>query len=160
MSFGKAPRTARGVAVFRVQKPDRPELPRLRPIERAQEEPGGPFFIHGMRASDLEWRVWRMLFKIGWSAERIRYQVDILGGRKPGGQVLDFVLDGGAVLYVVFVNGDYWHKYGVKYNETMAAQQEVTKVWPSARVFALFNADLATDEIAISTLLRTVGRGF
>ena len=32
-------------------------------------------------------------------------------------------------------------------------------IMPSARVISLFNADLLTDEIALATLRRLVGRG-
>jgi hypothetical protein len=158
-SFGKAARTAPGVTAWKVPRPAAVELPRMRPIERAQIKDSGPFFIGRMKASDLEWRVYRMLLQLGWPPDRIRFQVDILGGRKPGGQVLDFVVDGGAVFYVIWVNGDYWHKFGPKQNEAKEAMQAVSAEWPSAHLVALYSGDLVDDEMAMMNLARTVGRG-
>lgn len=159
VKFGRAGKSATGTVEFKIARPAAIELPKMRPIERAQEKEAGPFFIHGMRASDLEWRTYRMLFVLGWKADQIRYQVDILGGRKPGGQVLDFVVDGGHVFYVIWVNGDYWHKFGPDYNKAREAEQAVAAEWPSARLVALYSADLINDEVALMSLLRTVGRG-
>src|SRR3989304_1027838 len=51
----------------------------------------GPFYIRGMKASDLEWRTYRQLRRLGWRESQIQFQVDVLGGRLPGGQGLDFV---------------------------------------------------------------------
>jgi hypothetical protein len=159
LTFGKKAKDAGGVMVWKRPRPVAVELPRLRPIERAQARDAGPFFIGNQKASDLEWRVYRMLLRLGWRSDQIRYQVDILGGRKPKGQVLDFVVDGGAVFYVVWVNGDYWHKYGPKYNETRENMQAVSAVWPSAHLVALFSGDLVDDDMALMNLARTVGRG-
>ena len=150
---------AGGVMAWKMPRPIAVELPRMRPIERAQVKDTGPFFIGRLKASDLEWRVYRMLLRLNWKPEQIRFQVDILGGRKPKGQVLDFVVDGGSVFYVIWVNGDYWHKYGPKYNEARENMQAVSAVWPSAHLVALFSGDLVDDDMALMNLTRTVGRG-
>jgi hypothetical protein len=159
-SFGKALKDVPGVTAIKVPRPDeKVMLPRQRPLERAQQKPTGPFFIGRQRASDLEWRMWRMLLKMKWPPEKIHYQVDILGGRKPGGQVLDFVIDAGFALYVIPVNGDYWHKFGKDYNEARANEQAVKKVWPSAIIRAAWSSDLLTDQMALDWIARNIGRG-
>lgn len=119
----------------------------------------GPYQVQGRKASDLEARTYRTLKALGWRDEQIQYQVAILGGRMPGGQMLDFVLYGPGLVYVVFVNGDYWHKFGEKLNITRRNEQEVTAVMPGARVVSVFSNDLATDAIARVTLAKWVGRG-
>ena len=43
--------------------------------------------------------------------EKYQFQMWVLGGRKiKGGAVLDFVIDNGRSVIVVWVQGDYWHK--------------------------------------------------
>lgn len=119
----------------------------------------GPYQVQGRKASDLEYRTYKTLKKLGWRDEQIQFQVNILGGRMPGGQVLDYVLYGPGLVYVIFVNGDYWHKFGIKLDITRQNEQQVTAVMPGAVVVSVFNNDLATDEIARVTLSRMVGRG-
>ena len=119
----------------------------------------GPYSVQGRKASDLESRCYRMLLRLGWTDRCIQFQVSILGGRRPGGQVLDYVLYGPGPVYVIQVNGDYWHAGGVKGDETRRKEAAIINEMPSARVLSLFTADLLTDEIAYSTLSRLVGRG-
>ena len=115
--------------------------------------------VQGKKASDLEERVYTQLRKLGWTDASIQFQVGILGGRRPGGQVLDFVLYGPGYVYVIAVNGDYWHAVGRKAEVTRMNENITRWIMPSARVISLFNADLLTDEIALATLRRLVGRG-
>jgi hypothetical protein len=77
----------------------------------------------------------------------------------PGGQMLDFVLQGPGLVYVIYVNGDYWHKFGLKLDITRQNEQVVSRVMPGAVVVSVFSNDLATDAIARVTLLKMVGRG-
>jgi hypothetical protein len=122
-------------------------------------EQQGPYVVQGQKASDLEWRVYRMLRLLGWTDRSIQFQTAILGGRRPGGQVMDYVLYGPGQVYVIQVNGDYWHAVGVKADETKRNEAIIQAEMPSARVYGLFNADLLTDEIALATLTRLIGRG-
>jgi len=115
--------------------------------------------VQGKPASDLEERTYVALKKLGWTDANIHFQVGILGGRKPGGQVLDFVLYGPGYVYVLAVNGDYWHAVGRKTEVTRMNENITRWIMPEARVFSLFNADLLTDEITLATLRRLVGRG-
>jgi len=123
---------------------------------RATERTGQ---VQGKPASDLEERVYTQLKKLGWTDTSIQFQVSILGGRRPGGQVLDFVLYGPGYVYVLAVNGDYWHAVGRKAEVTRMNENVTRWIMPQARVYSLFNADLLDDEVALNTLRRLVGRG-
>jgi hypothetical protein len=137
------------------------EIERLKPI--VDPEPGmqqqGPFAVQGHKASDLEWRVYRMLHMLGWNDDNLVFQTSILGGRNPGGQVLDFVLYGPGTITVINVNGDHWHAFGQKQDLTKFKESQVAAVMPGARVFSLYSADLATDDIALMKLRTIAGRG-
>ncbi len=119
----------------------------------------GPYTVQGRKASDLEYRTYVTLKRLGWRDDQIQFQVSILGGRMPGGQVLDFVLYGPGAIYVIPVNGDHWHKFGSDYQVTLNNEQMVHAVMPGAIVRAMWSNDLATDEIARVSLLKAVGRG-
>ena len=56
------------------------------------------------------------------------------------GQVLDFVLYGPGYVYVIAVNGDYWHAVGRKAEVTRMNENITRWIMPSARVISLFNA--------------------
>lgn len=120
----------------------------------------GPFFINGKRASDLEWRVYKALKFLGWRDESINFQAPILGGRRPGGQVLDFVVRRFGAVYVIPVNGEYWHRMASGASRTFYNEAAIKQAIPSARIIPLWTSDLLTDEMAISTLRILVGRGF
>jgi len=141
--------------------PDEQITSRFSPVvtPKSYLEPQGPFVVQGHKASDLEDRVYRMLRVLGWTDRSIQFQTAILGGRRPGGQILDFVLYGPGQVYVIQVNGDYWHALGKKADDTKRNEAIIQHEMPSARVYGLFNADLLTDEIALATLRRLVGRG-
>lgn len=101
--------------------------------------------------SKLEARVYRALRRAGW--EQIDMQVPILGGRTvPGGQVIDFVLWPGPI--PVFVNGEYWHRNDEVEFLEMAAVQEVYGREP----VVIWGGEAQTDEQALATVLRKVGR--
>lgn len=128
-------------------------------ITRKRAPTAGRFMIQGMRASDLEWRCYAALKKLGWTDANIQFQTNVLGGRNPGGQVLDFVLYGFGDVTIIPVNGDYWHVGGQQGIETIYNEQIIQSVMPSARIVPLYGADLATDAVAYATLARRVGRG-
>jgi len=128
----------------------------VKPVDKTEALPRT---VQGRPASDLEERVYRMLKRLGWTDRNIQFQTPVLGGRRPGGQVLDFVLYGFGAVTVIFVNGEYWHGIGLKADITKFKEDQVKNVFPAAIVLSLFTGELATDEIAFYTLQRLVGRG-
>ena len=162
VTFGQKP-AAQGKRLFpkidRTPIADENSVSRWRPSVVSKSRPTGPYQVQGQKASDLEARVYRMLKQLGWSDDSIQFQVSILGGRKPGGQVLDFVLYGPGATYVINVNGDYWHKFGEKYNEAVDNAAKAQAVMPSARITTVYTADVIDDATALVTLNRLVGRG-
>lgn len=122
----------------------------------------GPFFVQGKRASDLEWRVYKALKRLGWSDSNVDFQTPILGGRLPGGAVLDFVVwtMGGPV--IVEPNGDYWHTSAAQLiQRDKQRSQMIAEVWHHPfRYYILAQGDLLDDDMAYRKLLILVGRGF
>lgn len=119
-----------------------------------------PHFIRGMKASDLEWRAWQTILMLGWPQSRIEWQVDVLGGRMPGGRVLDIVVWTFSGPVVLAVNGDYWHARGERQRQqeafTEAALQKI--FGKRTQYHALYTADLLDDEIARRRIERLIGR--
>lgn len=142
-----------------VRAADASPVSRTNTVITRKRSVSGPYSIQGRRASDLEWRCYVALRKLGWSDEYIQFQTNVLGGRMPGGQVLDFVLYGFGDVTVIPVNGDYWHAGGVRGEMTLYNEQIIESVMPAARVIPLYGADLASDAIALRTISRLVGRG-
>ena len=86
-----------GLAVTHVRDTGRPQ-----PFQNTKtpEDPR-PF------GSMLEKRVYKALLANGW--KDIAWQYPVLGGRVPGGLVVDFVVYTPMPIPVM-VNGDYWHR--------------------------------------------------
>jgi len=119
----------------------------------------GKYRVQHLRASDLEYRVYQALLKLGWNDSNIQFQDQILGGHwKPGGLILDFVLYGPDVTTVLQVNGEYWHG-GAQAGETQREEEIVRQNMPDAKVYSLNTDDLLTDGVALKTLTKLVGRG-
>ena len=119
------------------------------------------FRIQGKKASDLEWRVYQTLKRLGWKESAINFQADVLGGRMPGGQVLDFVVWIPEMPVVIAVNGDYWHARG-ETQKKLEKQKEayIRAAWgKKMKYLAVYTADLIDDDTAYRVLLREVGRG-
>ena len=132
------------------------------PIPIPQAKLGVPsrFIIEGKRASDLEWRVWRMLLKLGWPQEEIDFQTDILGGHMPGGAILDFVVWTPGMVTIIEPNGDYWHIHTPEQQERDRVRLEKIR-HAYSRPFTyipLASGDLQTDDQAYHNLLLAVGR--
>jgi len=122
----------------------------------------GPFYVQGKRASDLEWRVYKALKRLGWSDANIDFQTPILGGRLPGGALLDFVVwaMGGPV--IIEPNGDYWHVSSqALVNRDKQRSQMIAEAWRHPfRYHIIAQGDLLDDEMAYRKLLMLVGRGY
>ncbi len=132
---------------------------RFTPVVQRESRPTGPYTVQGQKASDLEDRVYRMLLTLGWTDDTIDFQTSILGGRMPGGQVLDFVLYGPGGVFVIPVNGDHWHAFGTEADRTREEEQKAQEAMPGVKFYPLYSGDLLTDDIARLSLLKTVGRG-
>jgi hypothetical protein len=124
-------------------------------------DPQGPFRVQGQRASDLEARTYRALKKLGWRDEQIDFQFPIRGGRNPGGQTLDFVVEGYGRTVVLAVDGDYWHNRTLQQIEDDRQKQADALAWfrHPIQYLKLNSGDLVDDAMAERRLLREVGRG-
>lgn len=165
MKYGQQARgRAAGLAQWPLPAtPDPPALHRRRYLLPRNKDvvETGPFFIFGQKASDLEWRTYRTLRRLGWRDEQIQFQTDVLGGRQPGGQVLDFIVWTYSGPVVIAVNGDYWHgrSLTIKERDRVNAAQ-VRELWGrQLRYLALYTADLIDEATALRVLLREVGKG-
>lgn len=165
MRYGQAPRQrekyGRGAGVALLPIPRRISAGERWGSGRpeAKEKEVGPFVVQGQKASDIEWRVYKALIRLGWDDSNVVFQTPILGGRRPGGQILDFVVYGNALVTVIAVNGDHWHKFGTKAEQTRINEAAVLRAMRSARYVALYSSDLQSDDQAYRVLLRHVGRG-
>jgi len=162
--FGRKFRTPKNVYQWKrlLAESAQPMAVRVPVVRRHDlQEPTGPYAIRGIKASDLEWRTWNTLLKLGWDEADISYQVDILGGRMPGGQVLDFVVWRPESPAVIMVNGDYWHGRGLQQRQQAAINEAIVRsVWGSKLTYVtLWTGDLVSEELGYSTLLREIGRG-
>jgi hypothetical protein len=130
------------------------------PIIGRRSLAGRPFIIQGYRASDLEWRTYLLLKRLGFREEQIQFQVDFLGGRMPGGQVLDFVVWTSGVPVVIAVDGDYWHGRNQNIIQLNKEKDAIIRgLFPQAKILHLFAGDLEDEEVGYRILLREVGRG-
>lgn len=133
------------------------------PVRRA-EQPAAPkrYRIRGRRATDLEWRAWQTLLRLGWREADLEFQVDELGGRRvAGGIVLDIVVWAPAMPIIVEPAGEYWHAASLQLIERDRERTaRIEEAW--ARPFkyvSLPQSDFLTDEHLYNKLLRQVGKG-
>lgn len=145
--------------------------PTARPDQRRQRKPVyktddagkrvGPFQVQGKHASDLEFTCYLTLIALGWTDQSIQFQVETIGGRNPGGRVLDFVVwaPGGPI--VLEVNGDIWHvTTEAQRQDGRVRQAAIEAAWGGQLIYiVLGTGDLTPDAVAYSTLLKAVGRG-
>jgi hypothetical protein len=130
------------------------------PIQQAALLIPSPFIIQGKHASDLEWRIWRQLLKLGWPESEIDFQVDVLGGHMPGGAALDFVVWTPGMVTIVEPNGDYWHIRNPQVRERDRVRiSKIQQAWGRPfRYFSYGSGDIDTDARAYDQLLLDVGR--
>lgn len=122
--------------------------------------PEGGWRVQGQRASDLEHLVYVNLLRLKWDDSQIIFQSDVLGGRSPGGQVLDFVLEGFGMTYVIDVRGEYWHSRDeqIRQQDLLDAAR-VNEIMPFAVFVVAWGSDLESEDEAYNFLMREVGRG-
>jgi len=121
----------------------------------------GPFQIQGKRASDIEYTCYLALLYLGWEDGVIEFQVATLGGRNPGGHMIDFVLWSNAGPIVIEVDGDVWHIVTEEQRQHARMRQAaVEAAWGGKVVYVVLGTgDLQPDDVAVNTLLQRVGRG-
>jgi hypothetical protein len=132
----------------------------LQPIRRRDLPIEGGHLIRGLQASDLEWRTWTTVKRLGWPDDKLDWQTDVLGGRLPGGRVLDIVVWTWGGPAILAVNGDYWHARGERQRQLeLDTEAHIRQIFGSRTFYyPLYTADLLTDEIAERTLLLLIGR--
>lgn len=162
--YGARAKSGSSARKWKPARDDRPDVAtagiRLRG-EGGKGPETGPFYIQGRKASDLEWRTYRMLKRLKWREQQIQFQVDVLGGKLPGGKSLDFVVWTYAMPTVIEPNGDYWHTSTeqVKQRDKERYQMIVT-AWRRPFIYiSIAQGDMLTDDMAYQLLLRKVGRG-
>ncbi len=106
--------------------------------------------------STLEARVYRALLAAGWQPDQIRVQTPVLGGRsQKGGLVVDFILYTPLEIPIV-VNGEYWHK---NREEELLMEAKLLRVFDQDPII-LWGDEAQTDEAALATVIRKIGRAF
>jgi len=127
----------------------------------ATEKRVGPFEIQGKRASDIEYTCYLALKALGWQDGQLEFQVSTLGGRNPGGSMLDFVVWSNAGPIVIEVNGDTWHSTTESQRQRdLMRSARITEAWGSeVQYIVLTTGDLVPDEVAVRNLRQLVGRG-
>lgn len=131
-----------------------------RQFER-ERPPSLQYTIFGKDASDLEWLTYRSLGRLGWRDGEIDFQVDFLGGRLPGGVVLDFVVwtFGGPI--ILEPSGDYWHASSLaQAQRDRQRTATIADTWRRPfRYHSLPLADFVSEAVTDLRLLLHVGRG-
>lgn len=131
------------------------------PIVAEPKEPEGPYTVQGLKASDIEWRCYMALLALGWTDGEVVFQEDTMGGRMPGGQVLDFVVYAPGGDIVIAVDGDVWHnRTEAQRQEDLFQQQRISEALGYEVLYVKANAgDLLDIPTAVMFLERWVGHG-
>lgn len=166
LAYGKKPRRRSAERhLARAYRPPRKAQPVRTPRSLARE--AGPtalpkrYRIKGKKASDLEWRVYQALLRLGWADDDIDFQVPVLGGRLAGGLLLDFVVWTPAMPVIIEPNGDYWHTATIqKIEHDRARRAKLQQAWTRPfRYYSLGSGELQSDQQAEHKLLMLIGRG-
>lgn len=161
--YGAKPKPA--VAVFQYARPagGAPLAAEGGPAKEGGAGKAAPqrYRVQGKRASDLEDRVYRMLRALGWRDDDIQFQVKVMGGRRAGGALLDFVIWAPGMPIVIEPNGDHWHTATLQQRQRdLARTAAIQEAWARPfRYLALPQGEILTDEMAYQKLLIAVGRG-
>lgn len=124
-------------------------------------EPTGGGIVQGQKASDLEMRVYRALRRLGWTDETVDFQYAIGGGRQPGGQIVDFLLQNFGRTIAIAVDGDYWHNRTQQQKEDDRQKQAELFEWfrRPVQFVKLNSGDIVDEAMTYRRLLREVGAG-
>ena len=128
-------------------------------IDREAQEVG-PFYVQGKKASDLEWRVYKALKRLGWTDGEIDFQTAVMGGRMPGGAMLDFVVWTPGLPVVIEPNGDIWHTATTATRERDKVREaKIRRAWNhDFRYVVLPQGEIVNDQMTYDRLLREVGK--
>lgn len=131
------------------------------PLVAELKEPEGPYRVQGLKASDIEWRCYMALMALGWTDSEVIFQEDTMGGRMPGGQVLDFVVHAPGGDIVIAVDGDVWHnRTEAQRQDDLFQQQRISAALGYDVIYVKANAgDLLDLPTAYNFLERWVGHG-
>jgi hypothetical protein len=120
-----------------------------------EEPPVAQMFIQGKKATTPEWRIGKALDKMGLT---YKFQYSILGGRNPGGQVLDYYIYTVPLPTPLNVNGDYWHRLNKSYRDNLKANQTNELFNNAANPLVIaWEHDLGSIDEAEATLKKLLG---
>lgn len=131
-----------------------------RPKEKAMKKDTGEpavadMFIQGKKASAPEWRTGKALDKLGL---KYKFQYSILGGRNPGGQILDYYIYTVPLPTPLNVQGEYWHRLARNYNDGLKKAQTNELFGNSAMPLVLvWERDLGSVDQAYQTMKQLLG---
>lgn len=153
------------VPTGRKRKPPRVVIPTERvrrsgdlagvPIPSGEFDVGaGPWFVKGKKASLPEYRVAKVLAKLG---REFQFQVSKFGGRAiAGGQVLDFIVDDSRPIVYVDVRG-YWHKGAAGEANDARKIFHVRAAAPHVKIVIVWQEQTEREENLMNFLRQEVG---
>lgn len=105
----------------RAKKAEVKDRPKERAVSDALNEPPvSGMYVQGRKATAPEWRVAQALNRRGIKYD---FQKNVLGGRNPGGSVLDFYLYTAPLPTPMNVQGEYWHRLSRSYEDKLKEAQ-------------------------------------
>jgi hypothetical protein len=119
------------------------------------EPPVEQMYIQNKKASAPEWRVGKALDRLG---VKYQFQKSILGGRVPGGQVLDYYIYTVPLPTPLNVQGEYSHRLAKGYTDALKANQTNELFDNSANPLVLvWERELGSVDQAYMTLKQKLG---
>lgn len=165
MAYGQGPRGKRGYGKGQFSAPEQAAAGVLGDPRQAGgapgEEGGGPYFVFGRKASDLEWFTYRSLRRLGWRDRDIEFQTAVLGGHLPGGALLDFVIWAPFGPAIVEPRGGYWHRNSLQQVQKDKAREAlIASVWRRPFRYRALGEEAFVDEATTDRVIEEfVGRG-
>jgi len=137
----------------RTAKPDVKDRPKEKLANTdSKEPPVSAMFVQNQKATAPEWRVAQALNRRGIGYD---YQKEIMGGRDPGGVVLDFYVYTVPLPTPMNVNGDYWHRLSKNYSDTLKEARTNAAMGQSAnQMVVVWERDLGSVDDAYVELGR------
>jgi hypothetical protein len=153
-------RGARGMRApqLKFPKPPRQQTEKGAPSERVElgtwDVGEGPWFVQGKKASKPEYRVARVLNRLGWE---FNFQEAHFGGRRiAGGQILDYVLSSTSYPIVIDVRS-VWHMGAAAEANDARKMIQIRASNPMARIVIVYEEQTENEELLYSFLLQELG---
>lgn len=171
LKYGAAPKRSKGTGPEKygrgpLEVPKAEPASFSRPAENQLLDPEGAVEgpkrhrIQGKRASNLEWMVYQALRRLKWTDDDIEFQVGVLGGRLPGGAVLDFVVWTYAGPVIIEPDGDHWHAALQQQQQDADRVSMVQQVWDRPFFYhRLRQAQMQSQAQVDREVEKMVGRG-